>query len=239
MSIYSNVTQKDLDNLRKLADQQKNERAFKIKNRILKQTHDIKLAESLSPITKKLDEVNKSTQESITPINKKLDTINESIRKVGNIIKESNSEIIPSILLQDTFKSLKNTTNSLKLNKDESDNYSILKSAIKPLGGDKILVNDRNIYEFSPEIHKALSNSTYTGKSMKDENDRKNLYNFLTDIGYNTHNRDEQTSQKKIFKKLFNQFENIKKEELDLEGRGVKIIIPSNIIDIYTRLEIL
>ena len=53
MSIYSNVTEKDLDNLRKLADQQKEQRAIKIKNRILKQTHDVKLAESLSPITKK------------------------------------------------------------------------------------------------------------------------------------------------------------------------------------------
>ena len=42
MSIYSNVTEDDLINLRKLAEQQKNERALKIKNRILKQTHDIK-----------------------------------------------------------------------------------------------------------------------------------------------------------------------------------------------------
>ena len=53
MSIYSNVTEQDLINLRKLAEKQKNQRADKIKNRILKQTHDIKLAESLSPIPKK------------------------------------------------------------------------------------------------------------------------------------------------------------------------------------------
>ena len=61
-------------NLRKLAEQQKNQRALKIKNRILKQTHDNKLAESLSPITEKLDEVNKSTQ------------------KIGDVIKESQQE---------------------------------------------------------------------------------------------------------------------------------------------------
>ena len=139
----------------------------------MRQTHDIKLAESLSPITKKLDEVNKSAQESLSPINEKLDTINKSTRKVGNIIKESNSEIIPSNLLKNTFKSLENTTNSSKLNKDEDDIYSILKSAVKPLGGDKILVNGRNIYEFTPEIHKALSKSNYTGKSMKYEDDKK------------------------------------------------------------------
>ena len=40
--------------LRKLAEQQKEQRAPKIKNRGLKQTHDIKLTESLSPITKKI-----------------------------------------------------------------------------------------------------------------------------------------------------------------------------------------
>ena len=62
MSIYSNVTEQDLNNLRKLAKQQKNQRAMKINNRIWKQTHETKLAESLSPITKKLDEVNESTK---------------------------------------------------------------------------------------------------------------------------------------------------------------------------------
>ena len=83
MSIYSNVTEQDLINLRKLALQQKHQRAPKIKNRIFKQTHDVKLAESLSPITKKLEEVNKST------------------KKIGEFIKESNSgnannqEIVP------------------------------------------------------------------------------------------------------------------------------------------------
>ena len=74
MSIYSTVTEKDLDNLRKLAEQQKEQRALKIKNRILKQTHDVKLAESLSPITKKLDGVKKTTQE------------------LGDVIKESKPE---------------------------------------------------------------------------------------------------------------------------------------------------
>ena len=59
MSIYSIVTEEDLINLRKLAEQQKEQQAIKIKNRILKQTHDKKLAESLSPITKKIDETTK------------------------------------------------------------------------------------------------------------------------------------------------------------------------------------
>ena len=63
MSIYANVTEQDLINIRKIAEQ-KNQRALKIKNTILKQIHDIKLTESFSPITKKLYELNESTQKS-------------------------------------------------------------------------------------------------------------------------------------------------------------------------------
>ena len=62
MSIYPNVTQQDLINLSKLAEQQKNQGATKIKSRILIQTHDIKLAENLPPITTNLKKVNESTQ---------------------------------------------------------------------------------------------------------------------------------------------------------------------------------
>ena len=67
MNIYSNITEEDFIILRKLAEEQKSQRALKIKNGILKQTHDTKLAESLSPVTKKFDEVNKSTQQSLSP----------------------------------------------------------------------------------------------------------------------------------------------------------------------------
>ena len=74
---------------------------------------------------------------------------------------------------------------------------------------------------------------------MKNENDKRTLYNFLTDVGY-TGVGDEKTNQTKFFKRILKRFGNIKKEEpTDLKGQGVKIILPSNIIDIYTRLEIL
>ena len=62
MSIYSKLNEQNLINLRKIAEQQKNQRVLKIKNRILKRTHDIKIAESLSPTTKKIDEKKESTQ---------------------------------------------------------------------------------------------------------------------------------------------------------------------------------
>ena len=65
MSISSNVTEHNLISLRKLAEQQKNQRAEKIKNRVLKQTHDVKLAGSLSLISKNLEEINKSTKKEV------------------------------------------------------------------------------------------------------------------------------------------------------------------------------
>ena len=42
MSIYSYVTEQDLINLRKLAEQPKKQRALEIRNRTLKQAHDVK-----------------------------------------------------------------------------------------------------------------------------------------------------------------------------------------------------
>ena len=89
MSIYSNVTEKDLDNLRELAEQQKNQRVLRIKNRILKQTHDIKLAESLSPITERLDKVKESTEK-----------IGDVIK---NVIKESQPKT-PQLAIENTLQ---------------------------------------------------------------------------------------------------------------------------------------
>ena len=110
MSIYSNVTEQDLTNLRRLAEQQKNQRAEKIENRILKQTHDNRLAESLSPVTKNLD------------------TINESTKNLGKVIKESNLEKINikalpnssnfSDSMREMIGSLMRSKNSLKITQD-------------------------------------------------------------------------------------------------------------------------
>ena len=59
---FFNATEQDLIILGKLVEQQKKQRALKIKSSTLKQTHDIKLAENFSPLTKKLDENNNSNK---------------------------------------------------------------------------------------------------------------------------------------------------------------------------------
>ena len=256
MSIYSNVTEKDLNNLRKLAEQQKEQRALEIKNRILKQTHDKKLAESLSPITKKLDEVNKS------------------IKKVGDILKESNSEnennqeiVLVDIESEDddiqtnlralpnssmfsdqmtkTLGRLMSSSNSLKIRPSPSG-ATFLGVPINTLDGDRIQIKD-NIYDLTPEIYKALSYTGYTGNTMKNEADILMMNNIKNDLGY-TGLRDYPSKRKtfrtktlpRLVEKIQNKtFEEITDDSDDLKGEGIKIIIPSNIIDIYTRFEVL
>ena len=83
---------------------------------------------------------------------------------------------------------------------------------------------------------------------MKNENDILMMYNILRDLGY-TGIEDRDSKQKVFFTKklpkLVDENQNKTFDEFtldsdgDLQGEGVKIIIPSNIIDIYTRVEIL
>ena len=243
-------------NLRRLADQQKEQRALKIRKRILKQTHDIKLAESLSPITKKLEEVNKSTE------------------KIGDVIKESNSEnennqeIVPveiesedennqtnlralpnssifSNQMTKTLGRLMSSANSLKINSSPSG-ASILGVPVYTLGGDRLQIKD-NVCDLTPEIYKALSYTGYTGENLKNENDILMLYNIIRDLSYT--GIGDIKSKRKLFlteklPRLVEEIQNRTFEEItddsdDLQGEGVKIIIPFNIIDIYTRLEVL
>ena len=132
MSIYSNVTEQDLINLRKLAEQQKNQRAENFKNRILKQTHDIKLAESFSPIIKKLEESTKKITKAINPSNSEIE-INQDVVPVeidSEEYNEINLRALPnsnsfSSLMTETLGALMNSKNSLKLLPDDSGRATI------------------------------------------------------------------------------------------------------------------
>ena len=78
---------------------------------------------------------------------------------------------------------------------------------------------------------------------MKNENKILWMNNSINDLGYT--GVGDGTSNRKIFltitlPNLVDEIENKTLDEFDLEGRGIqKINIPSNIFDIYTRLEIL
>ena len=137
------------------------------------------------------------------------------------------------------------SANSLKIDTTPSGAI-ILGVPINTLGGDRIQIKD-NIYDLTPEIYKALSYTGYDGKTMKNENDILMLNNIMNDLGYT--GRGDIKSKRKIFlteklPRLVEEIQNKTFDEItddsdDLQGEGLKIIIPSNIIDIYTRLEVL
>ena len=146
MSIYANVTEQVLINLRKLAEQQKNQRALKIKNKILKQTHDIKLADIISPVTLKLEDVNKSSEkvgdflqelisengnnQQIIPV--EIESEDENIQT--NLRALPNSSIF-SDLKTKTLGSLRSSSKSLKI-KSSPSGATNLGVPIYTLGGD-------------------------------------------------------------------------------------------------------
>ena len=237
MSIYSNVTEQDLDNLRKLAQQQKEQRAIKIKNRILKQTHDFNLAESLSPITKRLDEGNKST------------------KQVGDIIKKSESQtpaienITGTQSIRDTLTHMKGSKKFFKLEEKANGQVFWNKIPIKALGENRISIKDQE-YDIKANIQNYFTNTNQTTKNMDDE-DKLIVYDILKNIGFYSMRHTKGLKSARMKDALINLPKEIDKirnpplpaieNECDnLQGEGIeKIIIPSNIVDIYTRLEIL
>ena len=145
-----------------------------------------------------------------------------------------------------TLGRLMSSLNSLKTIASPSG-PTILGVPIYTLGGDRIQIKD-NIYDLTPEIYKALSDTGYTGKTMKNESDILMMNNIINDLGY-TGFGDRDSKRKTFLTKtlpsLVEKIQNRTFDEIiddpdsDLQGQGLKIIIPSNIIDIYTRLEIL
>ena len=188
MNIYSNVVERDIINLRKLAEQQKNQRTLKIKNRTLKQTHDVKLAESFSHITKKLDELKKSNQ------------------ILGEIVKESNTpqlaiennqddaqhalpienEKVQLGVIYDT--SLGNTLNKKKRNNsffniEETDIGDIFWNGtlVEKVGGNKLKINEK-IHNVTPGIQKLLTDTSNIPLKKLNDEDRHTFGKILESL---------------------------------------------------------
>ena len=158
-------------NLHKLAEQQKNQRALKIKNRLLQQTHDIKLAENLSPITKKINEVKKSTQDLADVIKKShpetpqlaMENTPTTHQPINN--KES---IIYDVEVENTLNKMTDNTGFFKTNHDPQRGWMINNHPIKSLRRIKVEINE-NKNNISPGFRKGLVDQSYdTGKSMTD-----------------------------------------------------------------------
>ena len=147
-----------------------------------------------------------------------------------------------SDLMKNTIGKLMSSRPSPKIDQDErTGGASINNTPLPILGGDSWKIGD-NVYEITPEILKALSSTGYSGETIKKESDILMMKNKIDDLGY-TGIGDKKSNRKTLFTKrlpkLVEDIQNKTFNEIDLQGQGIeKIIIPSNIIDIYTRPEV-
>ena len=96
-----------------------------------------------------------------------------------------------------TLGRLMPSANSLRM-KSFRSGAAILGVPVYTLGGNRIQIND-NIYGITQEIHKALTSTTYTGETMKNENDILMMNNIINDLGY-TGFGDKESNRKTFFR---------------------------------------
>ena len=175
MRNYPNVTEQDLTILLKLAEQQKIQRAFKIKNRILRKTHDLKLAESLSPITRKLD-VNNETTKQLGEIVKKSDV------KYRNTQTPAIEKITGTQSIRDTLALMKGSKLFFKLERKDNGHVFWEKILIKTLGEKRISIISEE-YDMEPNIQAYFTNTKRTTKHMDDEG-KLTVFNIPQNAGF-------------------------------------------------------
>ena len=167
MSIYSNVTEQDLINLRKIAEQQKNERALKIKNKISKQTHDIKLAESLSPITERLDLVENIKGEKIGEIIKKSQQETPATEKTQTqsetpAIEKTQTQpgVLYEVSLENTLTNMKNKEKGFcKIGEDKNGQRYWNGIPIEVLRDSTVEINEKN-FKITHNLQNVLTDTT-------------------------------------------------------------------------------
>ena len=192
MSIYSNVTEQDLINLRKLAEQQKNQRAIKIKNRILEKIHDKKLAESLSPLTKRLDLIENNKGEKIGDIIKKSESESETLaientqtqpetpaientQTQTETLAIENTQTQPGVLyevsLENTLTNMKNKEKGFFKMREDIDGQKYWNGLPVDISGDSRIEIEGKNFNITPHLQNVFTDTT--GKSLKKLNKKK------------------------------------------------------------------
>ena len=145
---------------------------------------------------------------------------------------------------------MKKSKNFFNLTEDDDGKVYWNEVLIKPLGGTRISIKDHE-YDISPDIQAYFTNTKLTTKFL-DNFEKETVFEILQNVGFYDNipkigfkaarMKDALNDLPKVIEKLRNPhlpaIENVESSS-DLEGQGFKIIIPSNIIDIYTRLEVL
>ena len=101
------------------------------------------------------------------------------------------------------------------------------------MGGSKLKINQK-IYDITPVIQKVLTDKSNTPMKKVNDKDNEILNNIIQSFSFGNYKAIRGESKSGSYKQSKINF-----KRHNLKGQGVQIIIPSNVIDIYTRLEIL
>ena len=104
---------------------------------------------------------------------------------------------------------------------------------VEKMGGSKFKINEK-IYNITPGIQKVLTDTSKIPIKQLNDQDRGLFIIILENLNFESYKAIRGESKSGRYKQSKTIF-----DKRNLQGRGVKIIIPSNIIDIYTRLEVL
>ena len=133
--------------------------------------------------------------ESLSPITKKFVVINDTTKQLGEIVKKSDVEDgntqTPAIenktgmrSLRDTLTLMKKSNFFFKLEENVNGNVFWNKIRIKPTGDNRICIKDEE-YDIKPNIQAYLTNTKLTTKHMDDE-DKSTIYDILKNTGFHS-----------------------------------------------------
>ena len=119
---------------------------------------------------------------------------------------------------------------------EEGDNGDTFWNGIpvEKMSGNKLKINE-NIYDKTPGIQKVLIDTSNIPLKKLIDQDNEMFISILESLNFENYKAIRGESKSERYKQS-----KINLIKGDLQGQGIqKIIIPSNIFDIYTRLEIL
>ena len=184
--------------------------------------------------------------------------INESTKNLGELVKkpdlEDGNNQTPAIEKTSTSQSLRDTLSFMKKSKNffklVQDGKKVFwkKTPIIPQGENRVSIKGKE-FDIKSNIQNSFTNTKLTNEKMEDE-DKLTVYDILKNTRFFSmkHIKGLNSARKKdALYNLPQEIDEIRNPPLpaieneadSLQGEGVEIIIPSNIIDIYTRLEIL
>ena len=122
------------------------------------------------------------------------------------------------------------------------------KTPVIPQGENRVSIKGKE-FDINPNIQNYFTNTKLTTKRMNNE-DKSIVYDILKNTGFYSMHQSKGMNSARMQDALYNlprEIDRIRNPPItaiesqsdNLEGEGVKIIIPSSVIDIYTRLEVL